>query len=168
MPEVADRLELPYTQEQLFELVADVERYPEFVPLWRAVRVREREADREVVEQVLGRRGFTWRFTTEARFRRPERIRIASRDVPFRYLVLLWGFRSVGDGHCRVSYRARYELRRLPMRRVLETLFSDSLGQVVGAFEARAHRLYGGAQRPRDGAPAAARTSAPGSGRRRP
>ena len=150
MPEVADRLELPYTPEQVFDLVADVERYPEFVPMWRAVRVRQREADREVVEQVLGRRGFTWRFTTEARFRRPERIRIASRDAPFRYLVLLWGFRPAGDGGCRVSYRARYELRRLPLRRVLEAMFSDSLGRVVGAFEARAHALYGGASGFRD------------------
>lgn len=144
MPSVAKCLTLPYTPEQMFDLVADVERYPAFLPWWRAARVRRRQGERLIVEQLIGHYGLRWRFTTQTRLERPRRIRVTSQDAPLRHLVILWCFAPATGGGCRVSFRARYELRRLPLRRLAARLFDDVLRQVVTAFEARAHAVYGG------------------------
>lgn len=143
VPTVARRLELPYRPEQVFDLVVDVERYPRFVPGWRAVRVLERGAGRLRVEQVVGRGALSVRFVTEVRIRRPQFIRIRTDDRPLRHLVILWRFAPAPAGGARVAFRARYRLRAGPLSRLAGRLIEDRLARVVAAFEARAHALYG-------------------------
>lgn len=144
MSSIVHRLTLPYSPEQLFDMVVDIERYPDFVPGWRAVRVQQREPGHLKVDQLVGRGALSLRFATEAWYRRPESIRIRSRGRMLRYLVILWRFTpDAAAGGTRLSFRARYRLRTRLFSGLAAKLVESSLEQTVAAFAARAHALYG-------------------------
>jgi coenzyme Q-binding protein COQ10 len=116
MATVYQRLKVPYSAEQMFELVVDIERYPQFVPGWRAVRITNRKGDRRQgwlhVDQVISDKGIRFRFDTDARYTRPTYLRISANGRPFQYFVLRWQFRPLADGGCEVIAHARYRLPR--------------------------------------------------------
>jgi coenzyme Q-binding protein COQ10 len=148
MATVYQRLKVPYSAEQMFDLVVDIERYPKFVPGWRAVRITERGGDREQgwlhVDQVIADKGIRFRFDTDARYTRPTYLRISANGRPFQYFVLRWQFRPLDDGGCEVIAHARYRLRNVPLRHLAEKYFSQTFNTVVSSFADRAKRLYGG------------------------
>lgn len=156
MATVYQRLKVPYSAEQMFDLVVDIERYPKFVPGWRAVRITKREGDRQQgwlhVDQVISDKGLRFRFDTDAQFTRPTYLRIAANGRPFQYFVLRWQFHPQDDGGCEVVAHARYRLRNVPMRQLAEKYFSQTFNTVVSSFANRAKKLYGvpgGAERAR-------------------
>ena len=86
MPTHAEQRVLPYTPEQLFALVADIERYPEFLPWCIGARIRERSADLIVADLIIGFRMFRERFTSRVELDPPRRIDVTYAEGPFRYL----------------------------------------------------------------------------------
>jgi len=134
--------QLPYTCDQLFALVLDIERYPEFVPGYRAARILRRDAQALEVEQRAGFGPLTIAFRSRAEFRAPARIHIHASDGPFRRLEVTWSFTPEDAGGCRVSADTCYELSGLlaPMVRGGMALFAPRL---LDAFALRAARLYG-------------------------
>jgi coenzyme Q-binding protein COQ10 len=155
MATVYQRLKVPYSAEQMFDLVVDIERYPQFVPGWRAVRITERKGDRERgwlhVDQVIADKGIRFRFDTDARYTRPTYLRISATGRPFQYFVLRWQFRPQADGGCEVIAHARYRLRNIPLRQLAERYFSQTFNNVVSSFAERAKKLYGVPDRARGG-----------------
>lgn len=156
MATVYQRLKVPYSADQMFELVVDIERYPQFVPGWRAVRITNRKGDRRQgwlhVDQVISDKGIRFRFDTDARYTRPTYLRISANGRPFQYFVLRWQFRPLADGGCEVIAHARYRLRNVPLRHLAEKYFRQTFNTVVSSFANRAKKLYGvpeGAQRRR-------------------
>ena len=143
MPSISYQRRLPYASEPVFDLVADVERYPEFVPGWRRARIVSRDGNVLMVEQSLGVRGFTLQFRTEAVLDRPRSIRIQTREHPFRFLHQVWRFEPVGDAATRLSLEADYELRGLPMRRLISVVFDEGFRRAYRAFEERARETLG-------------------------
>ena len=91
-------MQLPYSAEQLFDLVFDVESYPDFVPGWQSARILQRERQSLRVEQKFKAGLLTWQFDSRATFSRPTRITIESIGRPFRHLVLDWRFEPTSDG----------------------------------------------------------------------
>jgi coenzyme Q-binding protein COQ10 len=142
MPTHAEKRVLPYTPEQLFGLVADVERYPEFLPWCLAARIRERRPDLILVDMIIGFRMFRERFTSRAEFDPPSRIDVTYAEGPFRRLNNHWVFERV-QGGCRIDFYVDFEFKSRLMQRVIEVLFSEAVRRMVGAFEKRAHDLYG-------------------------
>jgi coenzyme Q-binding protein COQ10 len=142
MPTHAEQRVLPYTPEQLFALVADVERYPEFLPWCVGVRVRERQPDLIVADLIIGFRMFRERFTSRVRLDRPRRIDVAYTEGPFRYLNNHWIFEAAPGG-CRIDFFVDFEFKSRLLQRVIEALFSEAVRRMVGAFERRARQLYG-------------------------
>jgi coenzyme Q-binding protein COQ10 len=142
MQKYSRRLRLPYTAEQLFELVLDVERYPEFVPGWHAVQIRERDDDSLSVEQTIGFGPLTWRFTSRATFEHPTRITIESTELPFRRLVLDWGFQPAPDG-CVVALDITCAFRASGLDRLSKTMTPTMSDGIITAFERRAHQQLG-------------------------
>lgn len=134
---------LPYPPDAVFDLVADVERYPEFLPGWRSARVINRDNNTLTVEQSLGGRGFDWRFRTTATLERPRNIRIETRERPFRFLRQVWHFEPAADGGTVLSLEAEYELRGLPLRHLVSLVFDEGFRRTVRAFEQRAHDQLG-------------------------
>ena len=142
MPTHAEQRVLPYTPEQLFGLVADIERYPEFLPWCVAARIRERRPDLIVADLVIGFRMFRERFTSRVKLDAPGRIDVAYSEGPFRYLNNHWVFERVPEG-CRVDFFVDLEFKSRILQRVIEVLFGEAVRRMVAAFEHRAQQLYG-------------------------
>ena len=142
MPTHAEQRVLPYAPEQLFTLVADIERYPEFLPWCVGARITERRADLIVADLIIGFRVFRERFTSRVSLDRPRRIDVAYADGPFRYLNNHWVFEDVPGG-CRIDFFVDFEFKSRLMQRLIEVLFSEAVRRMVGAFEKRARDLYG-------------------------
>jgi coenzyme Q-binding protein COQ10 len=133
---------LPYTCEQLFDLAADVERYPEYLPWWMAARIRRREANTYFTDQVLGLGPIRVSFASRTVLQRPTRIEVTSRDFPFRQFKLSWNFVTVAETGCRVSLIAEFELRSVLLQGILDRVLPGATAEVIAAFEARARSLY--------------------------
>jgi coenzyme Q-binding protein COQ10 len=142
MPTHAEERVLPYTPEQLFDLVAGVERYPEFLPWCLGARIQERQPNLIVADLIIGFRMFRERFTSRVSLDRPRRIDVAYTEGPFRYLNNHWTFTRVAEG-CRIGFFVDFEFRSRLLQRVIEVLFSEAVRRMVGAFEKRARDLYG-------------------------
>lgn len=142
MPTHAEQRVLPYTPEQLFALVADIERYPEFLPWCVGARIRERQPNLIVADLIIGFRVFRERFTSRVALTAPERIDVAYSEGPFRYLDNHWIFEKVPGG-CRIDFFVDFEFKSRLLQRVIELLFHEAVRRMVGAFETRARQLYG-------------------------
>ncbi len=141
MPTHAERRVLPYAPEQLFDLVAGVEKYPEFLPWCTGVRVRKREPDFFVADMVIGYKMFRERFTSRVDLDRPGRIDVAYSEGPFKYLNNHWLFLPHPEG-CEIDFYVDFEFHSRLLQRMIEVLFNEAVRRMVGAFEARAHDLY--------------------------
>jgi coenzyme Q-binding protein COQ10 len=132
-----------YTAEQLFDLVADVDRYPEFLPWWKEAKSRDRDGDIYYTDQVVGFGPIRERFCSKTVLKRPERIDVTSSDRPFRHFHLVWQFSPVSAKGCRVVLKADLEFRS----RTLQDLFGWSLAgetrRIIAAFQSRAAQVYG-------------------------
>jgi coenzyme Q-binding protein COQ10 len=135
--------ELPFAREQVYDIAADVERYPEFLPWWICAHVTSRDAQGCHVNQVLGFGPLRLPFATTAIFRRPERIDVSSSDPPFRQYRLSLQFDAPSAGACRLSVASTVELESAVMQRIADRLLPRSIDQIVLAFSARARSVYG-------------------------
>jgi len=144
MPTHAEKRILPYRPEQLFDLVADVERYPEFLPWCIGARIRSRQDEVIVADLIIGFKMIRERFASRVRLDRPGlRIDVAYTDGPFRHLDNHWIFEPLPDGRCRIDFYVDFEFRSPILQRLIGVLFNEAVRRMVQAFETRAKRLYG-------------------------
>jgi coenzyme Q-binding protein COQ10 len=143
MPTHAEHRLLPYTAEQLFDLVADVERYPEFLPWCLGARVRERRDNVITADLLIGFRMVRERFTSRVVLDRPDQIDVSYAEGPFRYLDNHWQFIPQEDGGCLIDFYVDFEFRSRMLQKIIGVLFNEAVKRMVGAFEARARQLYG-------------------------
>jgi coenzyme Q-binding protein COQ10 len=151
MPTHAEKRIVPYTPEQMFDLVAGIERYPEFLPWCLAARVRSREGKTLVADLVIGFKMIRERYTSRVTLERPGRIDVEYLEGPLKRLTNHWVFKP-HDGGSEVDFCVDFEFRSRLLQTLIGTLFYEALRRLVVAFEARAKKLYG---------PAAAGTAAP-------
>jgi coenzyme Q-binding protein COQ10 len=150
MPSFTTRRRVPYTPAQMFDLVADVERYPHFLPLCEALTVRSREeqADRTVIvaTMVAGYQAIRESFTTRVTLLPTEpRVLVEYLDGPFRRLENRWLFKPVPGG-CEVDFYIDYEFRNPMLGLLVGALFDKAFRRFAEAFEARARAVYGTAR----------------------
>lgn len=129
--------------EHLFDLAADIERYPEFLPGWETVRILERVDNRLHVEQRLGLPAFSHVFTSTAHLHHPERVHIHACDGPFRDLQIEWRFAETARSQCQVSFRMEFELASRMLGMVAERAIQLAASDVIERFRLRALDLYG-------------------------
>jgi coenzyme Q-binding protein COQ10 len=142
MPTHAEKRFLPYTPEQVFDLVADIERYPEFLPWCVGARIRERRDNVILGDLLIGWRMVRERFTSRVTLNRPDRIDVEYTEGPFRYLKNHWVFERQPGG-CLVDFFVDFEFRSRMLQGVIAALFNEALKRMVSAFEKRAQELYG-------------------------
>jgi coenzyme Q-binding protein COQ10 len=146
MPTHAEKRVLPYSPEQLYSLVADIPRYPEFLPWCRAVRLRKREENLIVADLIIGFRMVQERFTSRVTLDPAKRsIDVAYIEGPLRYLNNHWLFLEHPEG-CLIDFFVDFEFRSRILQRLMGPLFNEAVRRMVSAFEARARDLYGGAK----------------------
>ena len=143
MPTHAERRRLPYRQDQLFNLVADVERYPEFLPWCLAARIRERGPNLVIADLLIGYKMVRERFTSRVVLSRPGRIDVSYSEGPFKYLTNHWLFEPQPDGGTLIDFYVDFEFRSKMLQKLMGMFFNEAVRRMVAAFEARAHQLYG-------------------------
>lgn len=143
MPTHAEKKVLPYTPDQMYRLVADVERYPEFLPWCMASRIRKREGAVMYADLVIGFKMVRERFTSRVALDEPQcRIDVQYTDGPFQYLNNHWIF-TPSEGGCCVDFYVDFEFRSKMLQRIMGLLFNEAVRRMVQAFETRAAQLYG-------------------------
>ena len=143
MPTHTEKKLLPYTRDQLFDLVADIERYPEFLPWCVGARIRERKDNEILGDLLIGYKMVRERFTSRVVLSRPDRIDVSYSEGPFKYLNNHWLFLPQSDGKCLIDFYVDFEFRSKMLQKIMEMFFNEAVKRMVGAFETRAHQLYG-------------------------
>jgi coenzyme Q-binding protein COQ10 len=143
MPRHSETRHLPYTPEQLFDLVADVGRYDEFLPWVVAVRVRSSSPTETVADLVVGFNAFKERFTSRVTKDRPTRICVDYIDGPLKYLKNEWRFDPADGGGTDVHFSVDFAFRSRLFETLAGAMFDRALRRMTGAFEERAAALYG-------------------------
>jgi len=143
MPRHSETRYLPYTPEQLFDLVADVEHYDEFLPWVVAVRVRSSSEEETVADLVVGFNAFKERFTSRVTKHRPAHIRVDYIEGPLKYLKNEWRFVPADDGGTDLFFSVDFAFRSRIFEALAGQMFDRALRRMTDAFERRAAALYG-------------------------
>ncbi len=134
---------VPYSQTQMYALVADVLRYPEFLPWCKRTSVVSQHGNEIVANIALSYRGIRKNFTTRNRHTPTDHIEIELVDGPFSKLDGDWRFNQIGDQGCRVEFSIAFDFSNAVLRRVVGPVFKYISGNMVDAFCRRADSLYG-------------------------
>jgi coenzyme Q-binding protein COQ10 len=143
MPGIHEVRRLPYSAEQMFDLVADVGRYAEFLPWVVAVRVRENSDTEMVADMLVGFKQLREKFTSRVIKRRPNHIEVHYLDGPMRDLDNRWRFRPLDSGGCEVDFCVDFTFKNRIFEALAGQYFDRAFRRMVAAFEARADALYG-------------------------
>ena len=148
MPTHSETRPMPYSAQQMYDLVADVANYPKFLPWCAAARIRSRvpqgaselmEADLEISFKV-----FRERFGSRVVLHPDEhKLDTEYLDGPFRHMKSNWAFKDRADGGCDVSFFVDFEFKNAVLQGVIGMVFNDAMQRIVRAFERRAAELYG-------------------------
>jgi coenzyme Q-binding protein COQ10 len=145
----AERRVLPYTPEQLFDLVAAIDRYPEFLPWCVAARIRERQDSVLIGDLVIGFKMIRERFTSKVTLDRATRIDVEYLSGPMHYLNNHWTFTpapsspELPGGGTVIDFYVDFEFRSRLLQSLIGVLFHEAVKRMVAAFEGRARQLYG-------------------------
>jgi coenzyme Q-binding protein COQ10 len=148
MPTHSETKRLPYTAQQMYDLVADVASYPKFLPWNSAARIRSRTpiaGGGEVMEAdlVISFKVFRERFGSRVTlWAGQKKIDTEYLDGPFRHMRSNWAFRDIPGG-CEVDFHVDFEFRNAILQGIIGVVFNDAMQRVVRAFERRAAELYG-------------------------
>ena len=126
----------------MFDLVADVKRYPEFLPWVIAMRVRKDEATETLADMIVGFKGLRETFASRVAKVRPDGIHVDYLDGPLRYLRNEWKFVPEGQG-CAVDFTVDFAFKNRVFEALAGQVFGTALRRMIGAFETRAAQLYG-------------------------
>lgn len=142
MPTHAERQLVPYRPEQLFDLVADVARYPEFLPWCVGARVRSRTETEEIADLTIGFGPFRESFTSRVSLDRPRVVKVRYEKGPFRYLNNQWEF-IPHPGGTEVEFFVDFEFRSRVLQAAVGVVFNETVKRMVNAFRKRAQQVYG-------------------------
>jgi len=150
MPQFSTKRRVRHAATEMFDLVADVERYPEFVPLCRALKVRQRKSEPDGTEVLVADMTAAYKlisetFTSRVTLDRPHlQILVEYLDGPFSRLENRWTFRPAGEGSCDVEFFISYEFKSRMLAVLMGSMFDLAFRRFAAAFEQRADLVYAG------------------------
>ena len=146
MPTHTEKRIMPYTAKQMYDLVADVETYPDFLPWCAATRIRKvtKDSHKTIVEAdlIIAFKVFRERFGSRVTLKAEKfSIDVEYLDGPFKYLNNHWIFRDV-DGGCEADFFVDFEFKSRVLQALIGVVFNEAMQRIVKAFEMRADDLY--------------------------
>ncbi len=142
MPTHAQRKVLRHSPEQMYDIVADVRRYPEFLPWCAAARIIEQDDKQLIADMSIGFKMFRESFRSEVALERPHEVQVKYLNGPFRYLNNTWKFNPHPQG-CEVDFFVDFEFRSAILQGAIGLVFNEAVQLMVRAFERRAMALHG-------------------------
>jgi coenzyme Q-binding protein COQ10 len=143
MPRHSEQRHFPYSPEQMFDLVADVKRYQEFLPWVAATRVRSDSDTLMIADLVVGFKAIKETFTSRVEKRRPDHLCVRYVEGPLKYLKNDWSFKPDGKGGTDIGFCVDFAFKSRIFEALAGQMFDMALRRMIGAFETRAHELYG-------------------------
>jgi coenzyme Q-binding protein COQ10 len=149
MPQFSTKHRVPHSAADMFDLVADVEHYPQFVPLCRSLSVRHRDADAQgrdviVADMTVAYKIIHETFTSRVTLDRPKlEILVEYLEGPFRRMNNRWTFHAISSRECEVEFFIAYEFRSRMLGMLMGTVFDAAFRRFATAFERRADEVYG-------------------------
>lgn len=143
MPRHSETRLLEWSAAQMFDLVADVGRYGEFLPWVSAVRIRSSSETEMLADLVVGFKGLRENFTSRVHKQRPGSITVDYIDGPLRFLHNEWRFRDRENGGCEVDFMVSFEFKSKIFQTLAGQFFERALNKMTDAFVGRAAALYG-------------------------
>lgn len=148
MPKHREVRRLPWSAAEMFDLVADIGRYPEFLPWVQGMRVGPARAQNDgksvlVADMIVGFRMIREKFTSRVTLDRPRTLHVEYLDGPMKHLFNDWTFRDAPGGGCEIDFAVDFEFRNRAFEALAGMFFTQAFEKMVGAFVARAEALYG-------------------------
>jgi len=143
MPTHAEIKYSPYSATQMYDLVADVASYPEFLPWCLATRIRSVENNVMIADMVIGFKMIREKYTSEVTMDPGKEVQIIYRNGPFKYLNSHWKFEDKPDGGCDIDFFVDFEFRSALLQKVMGAVFNEAVQLMMSAFQKRAVELYG-------------------------
>ncbi len=144
MPRIAEQRRLQWSPEQMFDLVADVRHYPEFLPWVVATRIKADSETEMVADMLVGFNALREKFTSRVRKAKPDRIEVEYLDGPMKSLSNTWAFRPGDDGTgCVIDFCVDFSFRNALFEKLAGQYLDRAFRKMVAAFETRAAKLYG-------------------------
>lgn len=148
MPQHSETRTLPYTAQQMYDLVADVASYPQFLPWCAAARIRSTTPTTTGAEMladlVISFKVFREKFGSRVQLQNNDRvIETEYLDGPFKHMHSVWRFTDLDTGGCRVEFDTDFEFKNKVLQSVIGVVFNEAMQRIVRAFETRANALYG-------------------------
>jgi coenzyme Q-binding protein COQ10 len=143
MPSHQEKRVLPYTSEQLFDLVMDIEKYPEFLPWCLGARINEQSKSDLSADVIVGYKMFRETFSSRVHFKKPKEIEVEYLKGPMRHLHNKWTFKDVRGGKCEVDFYVDFSLSARIFESIVNQFFNVALARMIDAFEKRAKDIYG-------------------------
>lgn len=141
MPSHTEHKLLPYTPDQLFDMVADVKNYPRFIPWCQGARIRQSGPTLIVADLEIGFGPFRESFTSHVDLDRPREVMVKAVDGPLEHLSNQWVFTPTGNA-TRIDFAVDFRFKSHLLDHVANTMFHEASMRMMGAFESRAHSLY--------------------------
>ena len=143
MPSHSETRILPYSAEQMFALVMDIEKYPEFLPWCIGARINSRAKNDLDADVLIGYKMFREKFSSRVHFVTPEEIEVEYLKGPMRHLHNKWQFKDLKEGQCQIDFYVDFSLKTKLLENLVDQFFQTVLMKMINAFEARAMEVYG-------------------------
>ena len=142
MPTHAEKRNIKHSSQHMFDLVSDVEKYPEFLPWCTGARIQSHEGDTILADLAIGYGVFEDTFTSHVTLDRPCSIDVEHTRGPFRYLVNRWRFMSLGNKACELKFEIDFAFRSMMLESLVGLVFQRAFSRMVESFESRAAVIY--------------------------
>jgi len=143
MPYHSEQKILPYSEQQMFDLVSDVARYPEFLPWCVGARVYNRRPERFDADVIIGFKMFREKFTSRVVLHEPDLVEVDYITGPMKRLYNHWRFTGLEQGGCLINFEVDFEFQNRVLEQMIGKMFTEATDRMIDAFESRAHELYG-------------------------
>ncbi len=138
----AEKRIVPHTAQQMFDLVVDIEKYPEFLPWCNGARILKHKDETIVADVSVGYKFIRDTFTSRVTYKSPHRINVKYEKGPFRYLNNHWRFRDLKNGKCEIDFYIDFAFHNSLFQQPMKFFFNELVSIMINAFEARAKAMY--------------------------
>jgi len=138
---------VPYSAKQLFDMVLDIEEYPEFLPWCMGARINKVLKNNLEADVIIGYRFFREEFSSRVFFKESKKIEVEYLKGPMRHLQNKWEFKDLREGQCQVDFYVEFSMKSKFFEAIIEQFFQIALVKMIDSFEKRAFEIYGASEK---------------------